>query len=105
MSHFYKAVNDYYNVHKPIATKQVDYKVNQDIALFLHWNWYQLKYSLLLYIKGLSTHVYPTYLNIFLYIIVHYRLVVYSLNNLIGFYIARMPYYRGVVYEFKYLKS
>jgi hypothetical protein len=59
---------------------------------------------LLLYIRGLSIYVYPIYLNIFLYIVVHYRLVIYLLNNLIGLYIARMSYYRGVVYKFKYLK-
>jgi len=50
-------------------------------------------------------HIYPIYLNVFLYIVVHYRLVVYLLNNLISLYIARMPYYRGVVYKFKYFKS
>jgi hypothetical protein len=55
--------------------------------------------------RGLSTHVYPAYLNIFLYIVVYYRLVIRLLNNLIGLYIARMSYYRGVVYKFEYLKS
>jgi len=49
-------------------------------------------------------HVYPIYLNIFLYIVVHYRLVVCLSNNLISLYIAKMSYYRGVVYKFKYLK-
>jgi len=49
-------------------------------------------------------HVYPACLNVFLYVVVYYRLVVYLLNNLIGLYMARMPYYRGVVYEIKYLK-
>jgi len=49
-------------------------------------------------------HAHPICLNIFLYIVVHYRLVVYSLNNLIGLRTARMPYYKGVVYEIKYLK-
>jgi len=34
----------------------------------------------------------------------HYRPVVYLLNNLIGLYIVRVPYYRGVVYKIKYLK-
>jgi len=49
-------------------------------------------------------HVYPIYSNIFPYIVVHYRLVIYLLNNLIGLYIARISCYRGVVYKFKYLK-
>jgi len=34
----------------------------------------------------------------------YYRPVIYLLDNLIGLYIARVPYYRGIVYEFKYLK-
>ena len=59
---------------------------------------------LLLYIGGLSTYVYSIYLNIFLYIVVYYRLVVYLLNDLISFYMARISYYRGVIYKFKYLK-
>jgi len=29
---------------------------------------------------------------------------IYLLNNFISLYIARMPYYRGVIYKFKYLK-
>jgi len=45
-------------------------------------------------------HTHPIYLNIFLYIVVYYRLVVYLLNNFISLYIARMPYYRGVIYKF-----
>jgi len=49
-------------------------------------------------------HAYPIYLNIFSYIVVHYRLLVYLLNNFINLYIAKMPYYRGVLYKFKYLK-
>jgi len=49
-------------------------------------------------------YAYPICLNIFLYIVVYYRLAVYLLNNFISLYIARMTYYRGVVYEFKYLK-
>jgi len=49
-------------------------------------------------------HVYPIYLNIFLYVVVYYRPVICLLNNLISLYIARIPYYRGVVYEIKYLK-
>jgi len=53
---------------------------------------------------GLSAYVYPACLNIFLYIVVHYRLVIYSLNNLISLYMARIFYYREVVYKFKYLK-
>jgi hypothetical protein len=32
------------------------------------------------------------------------RLVVYLLNNLISLYIARMSYYRGIIYKYKYLK-
>jgi len=34
----------------------------------------------------------------------HYRLIIYLLDNLIGPYIARIPYYRGIVYKFEYLK-
>jgi len=49
-------------------------------------------------------YAHPVYLNVFLYIVVHYRLVVYLLNNLIGLCTARMPYYRGVIYKIKYLK-
>jgi len=56
------------------------------------------------YIKGLPIHVYSIYLNVFLYIAIYYKLVIYSLNNLIGLYTARMPYYRGIIYKFKYLK-
>jgi len=36
MLHFYKMVNDYHNIYKPITIRQVDYKVNQDIAPSLH---------------------------------------------------------------------
>jgi hypothetical protein len=36
MSHFYKTVNDYYNIRKPITIRQVDYKVNWDISLSLY---------------------------------------------------------------------
>jgi len=50
-------------------------------------------------------YIYSVYLNIFLYIVIYYRLVVYLLNNFIGLYIAKMPYYREIVYKFKYLKS
>jgi len=53
---------------------------------------------------GLSTHIYPIYLNIFLYVVVHYKLVVYLLNNFVSLYIARISYYREVIYKFKYLK-
>jgi len=49
-------------------------------------------------------HVHPICLNVFSYIVVHYRLVVYLLNNFISFCTARVPCYREVVYEFKYLK-
>ena len=41
-------------------------------------------------------HAHPIYLNVFLYIVVHYRLVVYLLNNLISLYTARMSYYKEV---------
>jgi len=44
------------------------------------------------------------YLNIFLYIVVHYRPIIYLLNNPISLYIARMSYYKRVIYKFKYLK-
>jgi len=43
-------------------------------------------------------------LNVFSYVVVHYRPVVCSLNNLISLRTARMSYYRGIVYEFEYLK-
>jgi hypothetical protein len=36
MSHFYKTVNDYYNIRKPITIRQVDYEVDQDISLSLY---------------------------------------------------------------------
>jgi len=49
-------------------------------------------------------HAYPIYLNVFLYIVIYYRPVVYLLNNFISLCMARMPYYRRVVYKFKYLK-
>jgi len=49
-------------------------------------------------------YVYPAYLNVFLYIVVYYRLVICLLNNFISLYTARMPYYREVVYKIKYLK-
>ena len=48
--------------------------------------------------------IYSVYLNILLYIVVHYRLVIYLLDYLIYFYMARMSYYRTVIYKFKYLK-
>jgi len=49
-------------------------------------------------------HAHPICLNVFSYIVMHYRLVVCSLNNFISLCTARMPYYREVVYKFKYLK-
>jgi len=49
-------------------------------------------------------HVYSICLNIFLYIVVNYRPVVCLLNNLISLRMARMSYYRGIIYEFEYLK-
>jgi len=49
-------------------------------------------------------HAYSVCLNVFLYVVIHYRLVIYLLNDLIGLRTARMSCYRGVVYKFKYLK-
>jgi len=49
-------------------------------------------------------HVYSIYLNVFLYVVVYYKLVIYLLNNLISLYIVRMPYYQKIVYKIKYLK-
>jgi len=49
-------------------------------------------------------HAHSVGLNVFSYIVVHYRPVVYSLNNLISLRTARMFCYRGIVYKFKYLK-
>src|ERR1700679_807900 len=63
------------------------------------------KYSLFLYMRSLSVNAYSAYLNIFLYIVIYYRLVICSLNYLIHFYMARISYYRRVIYKFKYLKS
>jgi hypothetical protein len=39
MLYFYKTVNDYYNIREPITIRQVDYKVNRDVAPSLHRNW------------------------------------------------------------------
>jgi len=36
MSYFYKIVNNYYNVYKPVTTRQVNYKVDRDISLSLY---------------------------------------------------------------------
>jgi hypothetical protein len=105
MSHFYKTVNDYYNIREPVTIRQVNYKVNRDISPSLYWNWQRLKHSLFLYIRGLPLYTYSTYLNIFLYVVMHYRLVVYLLNNLISLRVARISCYRKVVYKFEYLKS
>jgi len=49
-------------------------------------------------------YTHSAYLNIFLYVVMHYRPVICLLDNLISLYIARMSYYRGIVYKFKYLK-
>jgi len=49
-------------------------------------------------------HAHFTGSNVFSYIVVYYRLVVCSLNNLISLRTARMSYYRGIVYKFEYLK-
>jgi len=54
--------------------------------------------------RGLSTYVYSVCLNVFLYVVVYYRLVICLLNDLISLYMARMSCYRGVIYEFEYLK-
>jgi len=54
--------------------------------------------------RGLFTHVYSAYLNVFLYVVVYYRLVICLLNNLVSFYIARISYHREVIYKFKYFK-
>jgi len=51
-----------------------------------------------------SRDTHPVYLNVFLYIVVYYRLIIYLLNDLISLYMARMSCYRGVVYKLKYLK-
>jgi len=48
--------------------------------------------------------IYSIYLNVFLYVVIYYRLAVYLLNNLISLYTARISYYRGIVYKFEYLK-
>jgi hypothetical protein len=50
-------------------------------------------------------YAYSIYLNVFLYIVIYYRLVVSLLNNLISLCIARISYYRGIVYKFEYFKS
>jgi len=49
-------------------------------------------------------YIRSTGLNVFSYIVMHCRPVVCLLNNLISLRTARMSYYRGIVYEFKYLK-
>jgi len=49
-------------------------------------------------------HAYPIYLNVFLYIVVHYKLVIYLLNNFINLYMARVFYYKGIIYKLKYFK-
>jgi len=49
-------------------------------------------------------HAYPICLNVFLYIVMHYRLVICLLDNFISLYTARIPYYWEVVYKIKYLK-
>jgi len=49
-------------------------------------------------------HAYPICLNVFPYVVMYRRLVICSLNDFIGLCTARMSYYRGVVYKFKYLK-
>jgi len=49
-------------------------------------------------------YIHPICLNVFSYIVMYYRLVVCLLNNFIGLYTARIPYYREVIYKIKYLK-
>ena len=53
-----------------------------------------MKYSLFLYMRGLSINTRSVYLNIFLYIVVHYGPVIHLLDYFIYFYTARMSYYR-----------
>ena len=55
--------------------------------------------------RSLFINIHSAYLNIFLYIVVHYRLVIYLLDYLIYLYTARIFYYRRVIYKFKYLES
>ena len=43
-------------------------------------------------------------LDIFLYIVVHYKPVICLLNYLIRLYAAKISCYRRVIYKFKYLK-
>ena len=64
-----------------------------------------MKYSLFFYVRSLSMNIYSVHLDIFLYIIIYYRLIIYLLNYFIYFYMARMSYYRKIVYKFKYFKS
>ena len=54
--------------------------------------------------RSLFINICSAYLNILLYIVVHYRLVIYLLDYLIYLYIARIFCYRRVIYKFKYLK-
>ena len=51
-----------------------------------------------------SFYRYSIYLDIFLYIVVYYRLIICLLYYLIYLYIARISYYRRVIYKFKYFK-
>ena len=64
-----------------------------------------VKVLLIFYVKSLFTDTHSAYLDILLYIVIHYRLVVYLLNYFICHYTARMSCYRKVIYKFKYLKS
>jgi hypothetical protein len=54
--------------------------------------------------RSLSVNTCFIYLDIFLYIVIHYRPVICSLNYFIYFYMARMSCYRRVINKFKYLK-
>ena len=56
------------------------------------------------FIRSLSTNVRSVCLDIFLYIVIYYRLVIRLLYYLICLYTARMSYYKRVIYKFKYLK-
>ena len=49
--------------------------------------------------------IYFIYLDILPHIVVHYRPVICLLDYLICLYMARIFYYKRVIYKFKYLKS
>jgi len=88
---------------RQIKVKKTQYKIIND-QVKINQSTHFINELLYTNFVTLSTHAHPICLNIFLYIVVHYRPVIYLLNNLISFYIARISYYREVVYKFKYLK-